>query len=158
VPGRGSGHRAGELIEQGHAPDRPAQGLAGLLLGLGKQPELPVRHGHPGPVVEFFLDGEGLAVPVLGLGGPVVMRRQCQHLLRMNQRSNIVIQVRNADGLACAFGRAFMLLSFKHQGDLVYIEDIASARYIRDRDEVARYSLAFDHLRGAPWQMTSPRH
>lgn len=84
------------------------------------------------------------------VGSPAVMRRQCEHLLRMQQRSNIVIQViRNAEGLCCSFGRAFMLLSFKHQGDLVYIEDIGSARYLRDRDEVARYSLTFDHLRGS---------
>jgi transcriptional regulator with XRE-family HTH domain len=84
------------------------------------------------------------------VGSPIVMRQQCQHLLRVQQQSNIVIQViRNADGLCCAFGRAFMLLSFRHQYDLVYMEDIGSARYIRDRDEVARYSLAFDHLRAS---------
>jgi hypothetical protein len=83
------------------------------------------------------------------VGSPTVMRRQFEHLLRLQQSSNIVIQVvRNAEGACCAFGRAFMLLSFRHQGDLVYLEDIGSARYIRDRDEVAKYSLAFDHLRG----------
>ena len=84
------------------------------------------------------------------VGSPAVMRQQCAQLLRMQQFPNIVLQViRNADGLCCAFGRAFMLLSFKNQDDLVYIEDIGSARYIRDRDEGARYSLAFDHLRGS---------
>ncbi len=82
--------------------------------------------------------------------GPAVMREQCEHLLRLGQRSNIVIQViRSGDGICCAFGRAFMLLTFKNQNDLVYLEDIGSARYLRDRDELAKYSLSFDHLRGS---------
>ena len=51
----------GELVEHGHAPDDPVQGLAGLVPVLGEQPQLPVRHGHAGPVTEVFFDGEGLA-------------------------------------------------------------------------------------------------
>jgi len=83
-------------------------------------------------------------------GSPAVMRQQGKHLLAIGHRPNVVIQViRNADGICCAFGRAFMLLSFRNQGDLVYLEDIASARYLRDRDEAAKYSLAFDHLRAS---------
>lgn len=42
-----------------------------------------------------------------------------------------------------------MLLSFRNQGDLVYLEDVGSSRYVRDRDEVARYALTFDHLRAS---------
>jgi transcriptional regulator with XRE-family HTH domain len=84
------------------------------------------------------------------VASPVVMREQCRHLLALAQRPNIVVQViRNADGICCAFGRAFMLLSFRTQSDLVYVEDIGSARYLRDRDEVARYALTYDHLRGS---------
>jgi len=84
------------------------------------------------------------------VGSPTVMRKQCEHLLRMHQHPGVVVQViPNGAGLCCAFGRAFMLLSFPHQGDLAYVEDVGSARYIRDRDEVARYSLTFDHLRGS---------
>jgi transcriptional regulator with XRE-family HTH domain len=84
------------------------------------------------------------------VGGPEVMRQQCKHLLQMQQRPNIVIQIiRNADGLSCAFGRAFMMLSFRNQPELVYLEDSSSARYIRDRDEVARYALTYDHLRAS---------
>jgi hypothetical protein len=60
----------GKLVEHGHAPDHPVQGLAGLVPGLGEQPELPVRQGHPGPVAEFFFYGEGLALPVPGLVQP----------------------------------------------------------------------------------------
>lgn len=42
-----------------------------------------------------------------------------------------------------------MLLTFRTQSDLVYLEDIGSARYLRDRDEIAKYSLTFDHLRAS---------
>ena len=66
----GPGHRVGKLIEQGRAPDDPLQGLAGLLPVLGEQSELPVRQGHAGPVAEFFSDGEGFVVPVVGLVQP----------------------------------------------------------------------------------------
>jgi len=83
------------------------------------------------------------------VGGPAVMRRQCEYLLRLHQHPRVVVQViPNGAGLCCAFGRSFALLAFQNQGDLVYVEDVGSARYIRDRDEVARYSLTFDHLRG----------
>jgi Domain of unknown function (DUF5753) len=78
------------------------------------------------------------------------MRKQCEHLLKMHQHPRVVVQViPNEAGMCCAFGRSFALLTFQHQGDLVYVEDVGSARYIRDRDEVARYSLTFDHLRGS---------
>jgi len=42
-----------------------------------------------------------------------------------------------------AYGRAFTLLtSSGNAAPVVYLEDISSAHYIRDRDEVARYSSA----------------
>jgi transcriptional regulator with XRE-family HTH domain len=84
------------------------------------------------------------------VGGPVVMHRQREHLLKLHQHPRVVVQViPNGAGLCCAFGRSFALLTFQNQGDLVYVEDVGSARYIRDRDEAARYSLTFDHLRGS---------
>jgi Domain of unknown function (DUF5753) len=68
----------------------------------------------------------------------------------MGQRPEITIQViENGQGICCAYGRAFVVLSFDNQGDLVYVEDIGSARYARKRDEVDRSCLAFDHLRAS---------
>ena len=32
---------------------------------------------------------------------------------------------------------------------MVYFEDVDTARYVRDRDEVSRYLLLFDHLRAS---------
>jgi transcriptional regulator with XRE-family HTH domain len=83
------------------------------------------------------------------VGSSATMRGQCRHLLELCELPNVVVQViPNAAGLCCAYGRAFMLLSFRHQNDLAYLEDIGAARYIREQEEVARYSLIFDHLRG----------
>src|SRR5689334_2231352 len=39
----GPGRRVGELVEHGHAPDGPVQGLGGLLPGLGGQARAKVR-------------------------------------------------------------------------------------------------------------------
>jgi hypothetical protein len=81
---------------------------------------------------------------------PATMRGQCEHLLAMSERPEITIQVvENSQGICCAFGRAYVILSFDHQGDLVYVEDVGTARYIRKREDVDRYTLAFDHLRAS---------
>ncbi len=83
-------------------------------------------------------------------GGPDVMREQRDHLVRMCERPNIVIQVIPlTEGLTAAGGRAFTILSFKSEPSVVYLEDVGSARYLRNRktDEIPRYTLTFDHLR-----------
>jgi transcriptional regulator with XRE-family HTH domain len=84
------------------------------------------------------------------VGSPETMHGQYRHLLTMHKHPRVVIQViPNQAGLACASGRPFSLLSFPHQGPIVYVEDIDTARYIRNADEVARYSLIFDYLRAS---------
>jgi transcriptional regulator with XRE-family HTH domain len=83
-------------------------------------------------------------------GDAEVMREQRDHLVTMCERPNIVIQVIPlAEGLTAAGGRAFTIMSFKAEPAVVYLEDVGSARYIRNRktDEVQRYALTFDHLR-----------
>jgi transcriptional regulator with XRE-family HTH domain len=82
------------------------------------------------------------------VGGPGLMRSQCQHLAKMSRHPRVVIQVvPKKFGLCCGFGRSFSLLAFRHQGDLVYVEDVGSARYLREQAEVGRYALTFDYLR-----------
>jgi transcriptional regulator with XRE-family HTH domain len=82
--------------------------------------------------------------------GPATMRAQCEHLLTMARRPEITIQViENAQGICCAFGRAFVVLSLDHQDDVVYFEEVWSAKYVRKKDYVDRFSLAFDHLRAS---------
>jgi transcriptional regulator with XRE-family HTH domain len=86
------------------------------------------------------------------VGSAGIMQTQREHLIELAHLPNITIQViSNNDGVTCAYGRAFTILtSASGNGNgppVVYLEDVGSARYVRDRDEVARYTLSFDHLR-----------
>ncbi len=54
-----------------------------------------------------------------------------------------------AKGATPAFGRAFAVLVSKNASALIYLEDIGTARYIRERDEVQRYLAVFDHMRAS---------
>src|SRR6266581_5086397 len=83
------------------------------------------------------------------VGSAETMQKQSQHLIEMAHLPNVTIQViSNNDGVTCAYGRAFTILTSSANGSaVVYLEDVGSARYVRDRDEVAQYVLTFDHLR-----------
>jgi DNA-binding XRE family transcriptional regulator len=81
-------------------------------------------------------------------GSADVMSAQREHLVRMSEQPNIVIQViPDAEGSTVAGGREFIILSFASEPTVVYLEDIGNARYVRKHDEVALYALTFDHLR-----------
>jgi Domain of unknown function (DUF5753) len=82
------------------------------------------------------------------VGSPEIMSAQREHLVAMAYRPNITIQiVPNSEGATCAFGRAFAVLVSRNNSAVVYFEDVGTARYVRDRDEVSRYNLIFDYLR-----------
>jgi transcriptional regulator with XRE-family HTH domain len=83
------------------------------------------------------------------VGSAEIMREQRQHLIEMAQAPNITIQIISGnDGVTCAYGHAFTILTSSTNGSpVVYLEEVQSARYVRDRDEVAQYVLTFDHLR-----------
>jgi transcriptional regulator with XRE-family HTH domain len=82
------------------------------------------------------------------VGSSDVMRVQREHLIEMAQRPYITIQIiPNQKGPTCAYGRAFTILVSQNNSSVVYLEDPNSAHYVRDRDDVNRYALIFDHLR-----------
>jgi len=84
------------------------------------------------------------------VGSPEVMRMQREHLVEMAQRPYITIQIiTNAKGPTSAYGRAFTILVSHDNSSVVYLEDPNSAHYVRDRDDVSRYALIFDHLRAS---------
>jgi transcriptional regulator with XRE-family HTH domain len=100
-----------------------------------------------GPLLWAILDESALRREV---GSAATMRGQCEHLMKMRKHPRVVVQViPDTAGLGATFGSPFSLLSFRYQPDLVYVEDWRAARYIRERDEVARYGLMFDHLRAS---------
>jgi len=81
-------------------------------------------------------------------GNAETMAEQREHLIKMSEQPNIVVQIiPDREGSTVAGGRSFTVLSFDSEPTVVYLEDIGSARYLRKPDDVARYTLTFDHLR-----------
>jgi hypothetical protein len=101
---------------------------------------------HP-PRIWAIIDQSALTRMV---GSPELMRKQYEHLLNLTRRPNIVIQIiPNSKGICCAAGHWFMLLSFRDQNDMVYLEEVGDARYLRKPVDVSRYETTFDHLRAS---------
>lgn len=84
------------------------------------------------------------------VGSHEIMRVQREHLAEVALRPYITIQIiTNAKGPTSAYGRAFTVLVAQNNSAVVYLEDPNSAHYVRDRDDVSRYTLIFDHLRAS---------
>ncbi len=84
------------------------------------------------------------------IGGPEVMAEQCRHLRAQAQQANVTVQIiPDGKGATCAYGRAFTILTPESNSPIIYLEDFRSAHYVRERDQVAQYVLAFDHLRAS---------
>jgi transcriptional regulator with XRE-family HTH domain len=84
------------------------------------------------------------------VGGPGLMRMQLEYLLGVASLPNVAVQVIPFGGGAHpAMGRPFVVLVFPERADpdVVYLEDLTSALYLEDVDEVDRYDVFFNHLR-----------
>ena len=84
------------------------------------------------------------------VGGPGLMRLQLDHLLDLGGLPNVAIQVLPfGAGAHPAMGRPFVILAFPERADpdVVYLEDLTSALYVENVDEVDRYNVFFNHLR-----------
>jgi transcriptional regulator with XRE-family HTH domain len=84
------------------------------------------------------------------VGGAGLMRLQLDHLLDLARLPNVAIQVIPfGAGAHPAMGRPFVILAFPERADpdVVYLEDLTSALYVEDVDEVDRYNMFFNHLR-----------
>lgn len=83
------------------------------------------------------------------LGGPGVMRAQIEHLILMAARPNITVQIVPFEGGGhAAAGGPFTILRFNEPDlpDVVYMEQLSSALYLDDRDEVNGYMAVMDRL------------
>ena len=124
---------------------------------LERDQDLPFGQEHE-PHLWTIIDESAL---IRVAGTPDILKAQLAHIVMMAQRPNITIQViLNRDGINCAFGRAFAVLVLRNASSLVYLEDIGTARYVRDRDEVSRYTLIFegysrDHQQSVDQALTS---
>jgi transcriptional regulator with XRE-family HTH domain len=86
------------------------------------------------------------------VGGAGVMRFQLEHLLSLAQLPNVAIQVLPfGAGAHPAMGRPFVILGFPERADpdVVYLEDLTSALYVENVEEVDRYNVFFNHLRAS---------
>jgi transcriptional regulator with XRE-family HTH domain len=99
------------------------------------------------PKVWAVLDEAALRRQV---GGPEVMRVQLEHLREVSAMANVSLQVIPFGGGAHpAMGRPFVVLVFPERidPDVVYLEDLTSALWVEDVDQVDRYNVFFNHLR-----------
>src|SRR5216683_1193083 len=73
-----------------------------------------------------------------------------QPLLALARLPNVAIQVIPfGAGAHPAMGRPFVILAFPERADpdVVYLEDLTSALYVENVEEVDRYNMFFNHLR-----------
>ncbi|MBV9451129.1 MAG: helix-turn-helix transcriptional regulator [Acidobacteriaceae bacterium] len=123
-----------------------------LVLRMTRQDILGVDHELPVDQVQTprywaVIDESALLRTV---GNPEIMQAQRDHLVEMAQQPNVTIQIiPNQKGPTSAYGRAFTILVSHNNSSVVYLEDPNSAHYVRDKDDVNRYSLIFDHLRAS---------
>jgi transcriptional regulator with XRE-family HTH domain len=99
------------------------------------------------PKVWAVLDEAALRRQV---GGPEVMRIQLEQLRELGSLRNVSLQVIPFGGGAHpAMGRPFVILSFGEDldPDVVYLEDLTSALWVENVDEIDRYNVFFNHLR-----------
>jgi transcriptional regulator with XRE-family HTH domain len=120
-------------------------------LAMARQPTLTTDHP---PQFWAVLDEAALRRQV---GGPAVMGRQLEHLLEMARLPHVQIQlIPFSGGAHPAIGRSFVILSFADGSapEVVYLEDLTSARYLEDAAEVDCYNASFNHLRAAALPLT----
>jgi transcriptional regulator with XRE-family HTH domain len=100
------------------------------------------------PTVWSVIDEAVLRRP---LGGPEVMRAQLRHLIEAAEMPHVRFQVVpfGAGGHAGA-GGSFSVLRFaaRELPDVVYIEQLTSAMYLEERQDVEHYLEVMDHLSG----------
>jgi transcriptional regulator with XRE-family HTH domain len=87
------------------------------------------------------------------VGGPQVMKAQLRYLIEVStSRPNVNLQVLPfAAGAHAAASGPFVIMKFPEAPDLgvVYLEGQTGGIYLESVDEVARYTLSFEHLRAS---------
>jgi hypothetical protein len=102
--------------------------------------------GENPPQVDIILDEAVIHRP---LGGPLVMREQLSHIIRMMERPNVSVKiVPYAVGAHPALESNFTILNFDGQTPtIIHAEGLAGQIYLERQQDVDRYQNAFDLLR-----------
>ncbi|MEU6346257.1 helix-turn-helix transcriptional regulator [Streptomyces sp. NPDC046977] len=82
-------------------------------------------------------------------GTPAVLRGQLEHLLEVEPRTNITVQLLPfAAGFHPGLYGSFMLMGFPEPNpDVVWVENLTNSVYFEESEDVERYTEVFDHLR-----------
>ncbi|WP_315987592.1 helix-turn-helix transcriptional regulator [Actinomadura sp. HBU206391] len=134
---------AREVTLLGHAEETPSEITRRVELRMTRRQRLTAPGG---PRIWAVVDEAVLRRP---LGGPEVMRAQLEHLAEMAALPNITLQVVPFDrGGHAAAGGPFTILRFSEPDlpDVVYLEQLSSALYLDDRDDVDGYMAVMDRL------------
>jgi transcriptional regulator with XRE-family HTH domain len=102
--------------------------------------------GPDPPALWAVVDEAALRRP---LGGPGVMRAQLRHLSHIAGRPGIVVQVMPLRrGGHPAAGGSFTILRFAEPdlADVVYLEQLTTARYLRNAEDTGHYLHVMDRL------------
>ncbi|MBM7771200.1 transcriptional regulator with XRE-family HTH domain [Actinokineospora baliensis] len=104
------------------------------------------RLDEPDPLeLRLVIDEEALRRPI---GGQAVLSRQLQHLLAMNERQHVHVQVLpTAVGAHAGLGGSFTILEFPDDPAVVYMEHKRGCLYLEHPDDVAAYTMTLDRLR-----------
>ncbi|GAA2985827.1 helix-turn-helix transcriptional regulator [Kitasatospora sp. NPDC006786] len=97
-----------------------------------------------GPLLLVILDESAIRTVV---GGPDVMRSQMEHLLRVAQLPNIVLQVAPFSARRVVFNAAMVLLELPDGRRSVYSESLDRGHLSDDSDVVAKHQRRYDQLR-----------
>ncbi|MBD0670127.1 helix-turn-helix transcriptional regulator [Streptomyces sp. CBMA156] len=97
-----------------------------------------------GPLLLVILDESAIRTVV---GGPSVMRSQMEHLLRVAQLPNIVVQVAPFSCRRIIFNAAMVLLELPDGQRSVYSESLDRGHLTDAAEAVARHQLRYDQLR-----------
>ncbi|MET7869436.1 DUF5753 domain-containing protein [Streptomyces cyaneofuscatus] len=82
-------------------------------------------------------------------GAPAVLKGQLEHLLDLEPRTNITLQLLPFDaGFHPGLYGSFMLMGFPEPNpDVVWVENLTNSVYFEGSEDVRRYIEVFDHLR-----------
>jgi transcriptional regulator with XRE-family HTH domain len=84
------------------------------------------------------------------IGGPEVMREQLAHLIEVEQRTNITIQIVPAGrGAYAGLGGYLTLLCFDEGPDVVYLDDQVGGHLIEETATVDACGIQFDRIRAS---------
>ena len=100
---------------------------------------------RPAPTIDLIVDETVLRRPVCS---PEIMRAQLRHLMTLNERKNVTIQVvpfatRAHPGLA----GQFVLLDFESSPSVAYMDSRGTSSFLEEPDHIERVRLAWQGIR-----------